>query len=137
MLNASLRRSAAEERSQLLFVGIGLAAVAAALAWIFGARVFPGILAVLACAALAGWAAYRRIGHDVYLVFALIALAIGRIVSPVVVFIMYLAGITLVGAVLRLFGVNRLKRDFQSCRQLPTMLVDATQPSDESFRRQS
>lgn len=137
MLSASLRRSAAEERSQLLFLGIGLAAVASALAWVFGARVFPGILAAFACAALAGWVAYRRIGHDVYLVFALIALAIGRIVSPVVVFIMYLAGIALVGAALRVFGVNRLKRDFRSCKQLPTMLVDATQPSDESFRRQS
>jgi len=137
MLSPSLRRSPAEERTQLLFVAVGFTAIAVAIAWIFDARVFPGILGALACFAFAGWIAYGRIGHDVYLIFALIALAIGRIVSPVIVFVMYMASIGGVGLVLRAFGVNRLNRDFKACKRKPSMLVDATQPSEESFRRQS
>lgn len=137
MFSPALRRTAAEEQSQLLALAAGLGAVASLFAWIFGARIFPGILALLGCVAFAGWVAYRRIGHDVYLIFALIVLAIGRIVSPIIVFIMYVASIGLVGGALRVLGMNRLRRDFKACKQLPTMLVDASQPSNESFRRQS
>jgi hypothetical protein len=137
MLDPNPHLPPSKERAQLLVLAGGLAAIAVTFAFFLGARVFPGVLLALAALALTGAVLHRRIGHDVYLVFALIALAVGRIISPVVVFLAYLLGVSLVGLILRAFGMDKLKRDFIRCREAPTMFVDPPHTPPESFRRQS
>ena len=137
MLSPKLRRDARSERIELVILCGGLATIAAAFAALLGARVFPAVLLILAMFALVGALAYRKVGHDVYLIVALVAMAIGRVVSPIVVIVMYVVAIGALGSILRIFGMNRLRRNFDQCKARSTMFVDATQPSVESFRRQS
>lgn len=125
------------ERVELLILGVGLTAIAAVFAVFLNGRIFPAVLLLLGLLAFAGAIYHRRIGHDIYLAFALIALAIGRIVSPLIVFVAYVLGVGLFGSLLRLIGMNKLKRDFMKCRTEPTMFVKPSPTTREGFRRQS
>jgi hypothetical protein len=87
LLTPNLRRGPAAENQQLLFLGIGLAMMAAGTWWFFGPRMSSFVLIVLASVALAGFVAYRAIGRDVFLVFMLLSLAIGHVVSWVIVLV--------------------------------------------------
>jgi hypothetical protein len=127
----------ASERRELWRVAGGLAGGALALHLLIGAVVLPAILASLAAIALLGAIAFRRFGRDVHLVLSLLAMAVGRVVSWLAVALMYVLGIALLGSIMRLFGMNRLERDFRLCRKKGTMLVDAPQTSRDSFSRQS
>jgi hypothetical protein len=137
VLERAILRTPAEERAELAFLGAGLVALAAVLTFFSDTVLLPAVLAAVGCVAIVARVWYRRIGHDVYLVFALIALAIGRVLSPVVILVMYVAGICVLGTVLRGVGMDRLNRNFEKCRRRPSMLVDAPHRSRESFRRQS
>jgi len=137
MLDPNLRLGPDKERAQLLFLSAGLALIALVFAFALDARIFPALLLVLTALALGGALFHRHIGHDVYLVFALIALTIGRIASPVIVFLAYMLGVGLFGLILRAVGMDRLKRNFTRCRGATTMFVDPPPTPPESFRRQS
>jgi hypothetical protein len=127
----------ASERRELWRLAGGLAAAALVLHFLFGAVVLPLILATLSSLALLGATAFRRCGHDVHLVFSLLAHLIGRVISWLMVALTYALAIALLGSAIRIFGMNKLDRDFRRCRQKPTMLVDAPHTSLDSFTRQS
>lgn len=125
------------EGVELRILGVGLTATAAVFGVFLGGRIFPAVLLLLSLLAFAGAIYYRRIGHDVYLAFALVALALGLIVSPLIVFVAYALGVGLFGSLLRLAGMNKLKRNFMKCRAEPTMFVNPSPTTPEGFRRQS
>jgi hypothetical protein len=125
------------ERAELWKLTAAFAAGAVILHLVFGWKGLPIALACLSGIALCGAAFFSRIGHDISLVFGLIALLLGGVVSRVVIAAMYFVGVLCFGSVLRLFGMDRLDRDFQKCRARPTMLTDAPASPVESFRRQS
>ena len=137
MLSPNFLVDPKRERVELLILAIGLFGIAVVFAVFLHGRIFPTVLSLGALLALAGAIFQRTIGHDVYLIFALIALAIGRIVSPIVVFLSYLPGIALVGSFLRLVGMNKLRRNFRKCRAEPTMFVNPMPTTHDGFRRQS
>jgi hypothetical protein len=137
MLSPNFSPDPKRERVELLILGIGLLVIAGVFGGFLHGRIFPAVLFAFALLAFAGVIFHRRAGHDVYLIFALIALAIGRIVSPVVVFLAYLPGIGLMGSALRLVGMNKLQRDFHKCRAETTMFIDSRPTTHEGFRRQS
>ena len=137
MLTPNLWPEPAAEKRQLLVLGIGLAVMAAGTCWFFGSRIPSLVLIVLAAVALAGLVAYRAIGRDVFLVFMLLSLAIGHVVSWVVVLVLYAVVIAGLGAMLRLFGMNRLERNFEACRKKESMLADVVPLDAASFGRQS
>lgn len=137
MLSPNFSVDPKRERVELLILAVGLLGIAAVFGVFLHGRIFPAVLSVFALLAFAGVIYQRRMGHDIYLVFALIALAVGRIVSPLVVFVAYLSGIGLMGSLLRLVGMNKLKRDFTKCRAEPTMFVNPTPTTHDGFRRQS
>jgi hypothetical protein len=125
------------QRRQLLVLGLALLAVA-----IFGrvaldGAVMPVVLGVLAAIALGAAYVVRGATADVYLAFALVAFLIGRVVSAVVVAVVYLVGIAGLGSLFRFAGMDRLRRDFGECRARATMFVDSPKTDTESFERQS
>jgi len=137
VLEPGLSRGPAAEKQQLLFLGVGLAVLGGANCWVFGPRVSGIVLLALGAVALAGRAAYRSIGRSVFLIFALVSMALGRVVSWVIVLMLYVLVIGGLGSVLRLFGMNRLARDFAACRKKETMLMDVPPLDAASFGRQS
>jgi hypothetical protein len=137
MLSPNFSSDPKRERVELLILAIGLLVIAGVFGGFLNGRVFPAVLLAFSFLAFAGVIFHRRAGHDVYLIFALIALAIGRIVSPLVVFLAYVPGIGLMGSALRLIGMNKLKRDFGKCRAEPTMFIDPRPTTHDGFRRQS
>lgn len=137
MLEPNLSREPSAERQQLLFLGIGLAVIGGATWWLSGPRVSSGIILALATVALSGFVAHRVIGRDVFLLFAVLARAIGHVVSWVIVLVLYVVVIAMLGSVFRLFGMNRLDRDFRACKQKGSMLVNVPALDPLSFRRQS
>ena len=137
MLQRDLAPDSKGERQQLLILAAGLGVVASALIAFFGLGVWPCLLGGLALVALVGAAAHRWCGRDVYLGFALVALAVGGVVSRLLLVALYLVGILLLGSILKLFRMNQLNRDFQACRAMKTIFVDAPATSLESFGRQS
>ena len=126
-----------EERRQLIGLGLGFAAVAVLLWLLAEVAVLPVILASLALAALSGAAAYAKIGRGCYLIFSVMALAIGTVLSRLAEAVMYVLAIVLPGLVFRCFRMNRLDRSFSACRQRETMFRDAAETDLESFGRQS
>ena len=137
MIKRNLAQDPVAERQQLLYLALGLGTLAAGLWFFRDARVLAGVLAGIALVALAGLAAYRFIGRDIYLFFALISLAIGTVVSSVMLALMYLFGIAIFGSLLRLLGMDRLRKRFDRCREQTTMFAEAPSTDVESFRRQS
>jgi ABC-type sugar transport system permease subunit len=137
LLTPNLSGGPAAEKRQLLILGIGLAVIAVVTWWLFGPRIPSLVLIVLASVALAGFVAYRAIGRDVFLVFMLLSLAIGHVVSWVIVLVLYAVVIAGLGSMLRLFGMNRLERNFEACRKKASMLADVPPLDAASFRRQS
>jgi ABC-type sugar transport system permease subunit len=125
------------EKQQLLVLGIGLAAIGAGAWWLFGLHALNILMLTLAGLALAGCLAYRAMGRGVFLVFSLLSLAVGRVVSWLMVLVLYVVVIAGLGTVLRLFGMNRLERNFEACRKKGTMLVDVPRLDPAGFRRQS
>jgi hypothetical protein len=125
------------ERRKLGFLACGLGTMAVALAWITQARILPAALLALALAALVGVIWFRSLGRNVYLIFALFSFAVGQIISRMCLLLMYLFGIALLGSLLRLFGMNRLRRHFDSCRNMDSMFMDAPSTPLESFGRLS
>lgn len=137
MLEPVLSRGPTAEKQQLLFLGIGLTLIGGANWWLFGPRVMVVVLLVLGAVALAGCVAHRTIGRGVFLVFALLTMAVGRVVSWVILLLMYVLFIAGLGSVLRLFGMNRLARNFELCKKRGSMLMDVPPLDATSFERQS
>ena len=121
----------------LVVLAIGLAAIGLALWLVAGAMILPALLLALSMAAWVGFILFQSVGRDVYLVFAVIASAIRRVLSWVVLVLMYLLFIGLFGSILRLCGMNRLERNFKSCRDKESMLVNPPATDADSLRRQS
>jgi hypothetical protein len=137
MLEPDLNRGPSAEKQQLLFLGIALTLLGGADFWLHGPRVIGAVLLVLGTAGLAGRVAHRAMGRSVFLVFALLSAALGRLVSWVVVFVLYVLVIATLGSILRLFGMNRLARNFEACKKMASMLVDVPPLPAASFGRQS
>jgi hypothetical protein len=126
-----------EERRQLLTIAAGLAGGSVLSYWLLRGRVSSAILLLLALIALAGFAAYARCGRGVFLGFTLVARAVGAVISSLAVILMYLVVVVGIGGLIRLFGINRLRRDFDGCRKRTTMLEDVPPLTAAGFRRQS
>ena len=137
MFSSNLLVDPRRERLELIILGCGLTVIATLLAILVDGRIFPAFLLVLALLAIIGAACYRHIGHDLYLTFALVAMAIGRIASPVILFIAFVLAVGMVGSVIRIVGLDRLQRNFKRCRSATTMLRDVPATDPGSFRRQS
>lgn len=129
--------STAADRLELWKLAAAFAAGAIVLHLLFAWKALPVALACLSGLALFGAVFFRQIGHDVSLVFDLVAMLLGGIISRVMIALMYFVGVLCFGLLLRMFGMNRLERDFQRCRMKPSMLTDAPATPVESFRRQS
>jgi hypothetical protein len=137
VLGRGFSPGAAAERQQLLVLALGLAAIAGGTWWLWGLRGLNVAGLSLAVLALAGFVAYRAIGRGVFLVFSLLALAVGRLVSWAIVLLLYVVFIAGFGMLLRLFGMNRLDRNFAVCKRKTTMLTDVAPLEVAGFRRQS
>jgi hypothetical protein len=132
-----LNPGARAERSQLCWLAVGLGLIGGGWWWVFGPRPFPLVLLALAGLAGLGTLAPRAIGRTVFLLFSMIALALGRVLSWAVLLVLYVLAIGVLGSILKLFGMNRLERDFAACRRKTTMLVDVPPLDPAGFRRQS
>jgi len=137
VLEPDLSRGPTAEKQQLLFFGIGLTLIGGANWWLFGPRKMAVALLVLGAVALAGRVAHGAIGRGVFLIFALLSMAVGRVVSWVIVLIMYVLIIAGLGSILRLFGMNRLARNFEACKKKESMLMDVPPLDAAGFGRQS
>ncbi|HVQ76673.1 MAG TPA: hypothetical protein VMT79_14190 [Candidatus Binatia bacterium] len=127
----------AAEHAQLRWLAGGLALIGGGWWWVFGPRPFALVLLALAGLAGLGAVAHRAMGRSVFLLFTLVALTLGRLVSWVVVLVLYAVAIGALGSIFKLFGMNRLERDFVRCKGKTTMLVDVPPLDPAGFRRQS
>lgn len=125
------------ERAQLLRIVFGTALVGALFYAFLGPSVPVYVLAAIGGFALAGRVAFRWIGRDVFLILSVAAMGFGHVASWLVMRVMYALAIVVPGALLRLFGVNRLDRDFEKCRAKETMFHPAPASDADSFVRQS
>lgn len=125
------------ERRQLALLALALAVLAGLAGVVLGSSVLSVVAATLAGCTALGALAFRRIGRDVYLVFALLSAGIGRVVSWLARLLAYAGGIALTGSLLRVVRMDRLDRDFRACRGRETMFRDAPETDRESFNRQS
>lgn len=125
------------ERQQLLILGIGFVIIGGAFWALTGTNVLSLFAFSVTILALVGATWNFTLGRPIYLLFALIGLFVGSIVSWLAVGLMYLLAIMLFGLLLRLIGMNRLNRDYNACKAKPTMFTDAPLTTQETFRRQS
>lgn len=137
MDNNLFNRGPKKERTQLLLLSLTLGVVGGGLLLFTEKEIFAFIILGLALLAFLGLVAYPWIGRDVYLVFGLISLAVGHLVSWVVFRFVYLVGIVIFGLLMKLFGMDRLKKNFERGKKLATNFEDAPVSDIESFRRQS
>lgn len=137
MLEQPFSPGPAAERRQLLFTAVALSAVGGISWLLFGTRTFSTVLFVIAASAWFGFLMYRTAGRGVFLVLSVIALIIGRVVSWLVLLVLYVVVIAGFGGILRLCGMNRLERRFDISKKKRSMLVDVPTLPPGSFTRQS
>jgi hypothetical protein len=137
MSGADPNPGATAERQQLRWLAVGFTLVGGVFWWTVGPRPFPLVLLGLAALAWLGTVAYRAVGRSVFLLFTLVSLTLGRVVSWVVVLVLYVLAIAVLGSIFKLFGMNRLERDFEACKRKTTMLVEVPPLDPAGFRRQS
>jgi hypothetical protein len=125
------------ERRQLLVLALGSGALAVALFLMTHARVAPVVLGGIAVLGLTGASAYRWIGRDIFVVFTVATRAMSSVVSLIALALAYFVGIFLMGGILRLVRMDRMKRRYQACRQIESMFYDPPATDVDSFRRQS
>jgi len=74
-------------------------------------------------------------GKGVYLVWMAVTYALGRVVSPVIIAVIFYLVVTPIGLLNRMFGKDRLR--LKKPKGVSSYFVDHTEPIDkESFRRQ-
>jgi hypothetical protein len=137
MLEQEFTPQPAKERRQLAVLAVGLGLIGGVLWWLKGGGLFPGLLLTAALGAAAGAVAHAAIGRDVYLVFAVVGLLTGRVVSWLMLRAMYGLAILGLGSLFRLFGMDRLHKRFEVCKARDTMFEEAPGSDRESFGRQS
>jgi hypothetical protein len=125
------------ERNQLFLLGGGFVVIATGLYWFGEAATVSTLFLGLAALALVGAVFYATYGRPVFLLFALFSSLMGRVVSFVILMLMYFLTIVVFGSLLRLVGMNKLERNFSRCRSRASMFLDAPPTDIESFRRQS
>jgi len=125
------------ERNQLFLLAGGFLTIATALYWFAEAATVSTLFLGLAVFAFIGAVSYSTCGRAVFLLFALFSSFMGRVVSFVILIIMYFWTILIFGSLLRLVGMNKLERNFSRCRLRSSMFLDAPPTDMESFRRQS
>ncbi len=137
MLEQNLSPGPAKERRQLAILTVGLGVISLGLWWVSGKELVLACLMLCTLLAGAGWAWYVSIGRDVYLLFAVAGLLMGRVVSWVMIRVIYGLAILGFGSILRLFGMDHLNKRFIVCKARATMFLDAPGTDRESFGRQS
>lgn len=137
MLEIDFNPLESTQRRQLLAMAVAFALASAALWFLADARVLPILLISLSSIGLLGYCAYGKLGRDIYLALAVIIRMVGWVLSRIVLGVMFVFAITLPGLVLRLFGMDRLNKEFQRCRTRESMFVDTPVHDSEDFRRQS
>lgn len=137
MNNELFKKSPAQERRQMLLMALSFSIVSALLLFVLDRTAPAAILSGLALLAFAGYAAYPWIGRDIFLIFALVAFLVGNAVSWLAVRMVYLLAIVLFGIPMRLFGMDRLKKKFETGKKLETNFEKAPASDIESFGRQS
>jgi hypothetical protein len=137
MLGPDPNPGPAAERQQLRWLAVGLSLIGVALWWAFGLRPSVLVLAGLAALAWVGSMAHGATNRGVFLLFTVISLTLGRVVSWMAVLVLYALAIGLLGSIFKLFGMNRLERDYAAAKRKTTMLVDVPPLEPAGFRRQS
>lgn len=125
------------QRRQLLVLSVCLAAAACGIWYLAAAPIVACIVGLLSLVSFAGFVAFNLIGRDVYLLLMVLFGILGRLISWVIVLLMFVCAVTIPGLILRLFGMNQLDKDFQACRKKQSLFRDAPTSDSESFRRQS
>lgn len=137
MLQFSRAEDTDAQRKQLLYLGFALLAASAAMWFLLSVVAVPGVLFAVGLMVLLVATVLRRAVPDVYLATVLLSFLIGRVVSYLIVGLVYIFGIFMVGLIARAFGVDRLRRNFENCRRRSTMFEDAPDTDLDSFERQS
>lgn len=124
-----------KEREQLLFLAIGIGAIGTALTlltdlrpyFLFGVAAFAGI----------GVLIKGEVRRCIFLLFSFIASILSQIVSRTVIFLVYFGCIAPFGIILKLFGMNKLDRNFSKCKKKTTMFSPPPTTGINDFKRQS
>jgi hypothetical protein len=130
-------QGAKAERKQLLLLAGGFFAIATAIYWFVETAIFPTFFLTLSGSALISAVFYSTCGRAVFLAFALFSSFIARVISFVILTVMYFWAILVFGSLLRFFGMNKLERNFIRCRLRSSMFMNAPGTDMENFRRQS
>lgn len=138
MLKLDLSKNEEKEKKQLLFFSLGLTVVAAFFsATSARSSVFSDLLLCIAGIVLVSRLWYAKIGHDIFIILSLIGGGISYFVSFVVLVFVYLFGILVFGTLLKITGMDQLRKSWIKCRQLPSMFQPAPPSPVESFGRLS
>ncbi|HOO57308.1 MAG TPA: hypothetical protein PLN69_10820 [bacterium] len=137
MNNEMFTRGPEQERRQMLLMSISFIVVGGLLFFLLEKPVPAAVLSGLSLFAFIGFAAYPWVGRGIYLVFALVAFLIGHAVSWLSVRMVYVLAIVIFGAFVRLFGMDRLKKNFENGKKKETNFEESPASDIESFRRQS
>lgn len=122
------------DRSFGLIVGGVLLAIGA-YQWIVGSMLFPWFTAIGGALAVLGLAT-PAVLHPANVAWTRLGLLLGRIVTPVVMFLIYIASVVPVGLALRLFGKDLLRLRSQADSPSYWIQRDPPGPPPESLKDQ-
>lgn len=123
-------------RKDLVVTGLAFG-VSAAILFALDKPVIPYVALALALIALFGSAFFQSIGHRIHASITTVRRSIQRVVSYVVLTVVYFGFVSILGLILSFFGMDRLRKDFDKCKAMPSMFEEAPATDLDNFRRQS
>ena len=126
-----------KERLQLLKISLAIVVISVIFWWIFERQIASQVLIFIGLIILIICIIGGNLSHNIYLILNLIALLMSKIISLIMILLIYVIGIGILGSFLKLFCMNRLCRFWNKNRRKTSMFFPAHKTSNESFRRQS
>ncbi len=125
-----------DARRELLVTGFAFT-LSAVILFVLEKPVVPYIAATLGAVSLIGFIFFRSLGRSIHSLFAAVRQSIQKAVSYIVLTIVYFGFVSILGSILSLLGMDKLRKDFDKAQSTKTMFEDAPATDLDNFKRQS
>ncbi|MBX9670798.1 MAG: hypothetical protein K2X93_24570 [Candidatus Obscuribacterales bacterium] len=124
------------ERKELLVTGFAFT-LSAVILFVLDKPVVPYIAFTLGAVSLIGFIFFQSVGRSIHKLLTAIRLSIQQAVSYMVLTIVYFCFVSILGSILSLLGMDKLRKDFGKYQLTKTMFEDAPATDLDNFKRQS
>ncbi len=130
------KQSNGSEKKDLALTGLAFA-ISAAILFVLAKPIISYVALALSGLAFFGVVLFNSIGRKIHASGVAIRQSIQRAVSYIILTVIYFGFVSVLGLILSLFGMDKLRKNFSKYKALKSMFDEAPATDLDNFRRQS